>query len=372
MTTQTNAKNKGEWSELYAFIKLLKEGRIYAADENVNRLDNIYLPIIKIIREEVKNENIDYFTGDIIRIYKNNCLLEEIPANELDVPTRTLFEKIFEGSRNSQSSGAFTIEEAFSFMERMHIRKVKAPSIDKIDLTMQIHDIYTGYSPEVGFSVKSDVGSPPTLLNAGKNTRIQYKVMGLNDLQIEEINNIDETVDRNYMVMRISRLFALAENVSFEKVKDQTFNDNLIMIDSLLPRIYGEMILKHYSEIESGIYDCDTVVTYLTEANPMHYHNPNVYKYKIKKLITASALGMTPGKEWDGLDSATGGYIIIKRDGDVLCYHLYNRNFFEEYLLKNTRFDRPSASRYDYGYLYKENDEIFIDLNVQIRFKSIR
>ena len=38
MTTQTNAKNKGEWSELYAFIKLLKEGRIYAADENVNRL----------------------------------------------------------------------------------------------------------------------------------------------------------------------------------------------------------------------------------------------------------------------------------------------------------------------------------------------
>lgn len=74
---------------------------------------------------------------------------------------------------------------------------------------------------------------------------------------------------------------------------------------------------------------------------------------------------------WLSLDNASGGYIIIKKDGDVLCYHLYNRNFFEEYLLKNTQFDRPSATRHDYGYVYKENDSYYIDLNVQIRFKSI-
>ena len=80
---------------------------------------------------------------------------------------------------------------------------------------------------------------------------------------------------------------------------------------------------------------------------------------------------MTPGREWDGLDNASGGYIIIKRDGDVVCYHLYNRNFFEEYLLKNTQFDRPSATRHDYGYVYKLDDKYFIDFNVQIRFKSI-
>ena len=80
---------------------------------------------------------------------------------------------------------------------------------------------------------------------------------------------------------------------------------------------------------------------------------------------------MTPGTEWDGLDNASGGYIIIKKDGDIVCYHLYNRNFFEEYLYRNTQFDRPSASRHDYGYIYKENGKYFIDLNVQIRFKSI-
>ena len=81
---------------------------------------------------------------------------------------------------------------------------------------------------------------------------------------------------------------------------------------------------------------------------------------------------MTPGKDWDGIEAATGGYIIVKRDGDVLCYHIYNRDFFEAYLLKNAAFDRPSATRHDYGYVYKDGDNYFIDLNIQIRFKKIR
>ena len=29
--------NKGEWSELYAFLKLLADGRVYAADEKVEK-----------------------------------------------------------------------------------------------------------------------------------------------------------------------------------------------------------------------------------------------------------------------------------------------------------------------------------------------
>lgn len=29
--------NKGEWSELYAFMKLLSQGRVYAANEKVEK-----------------------------------------------------------------------------------------------------------------------------------------------------------------------------------------------------------------------------------------------------------------------------------------------------------------------------------------------
>lgn len=48
--------NKGEWSELYVFLKLLSQGKVYAADEQMKRLENIYYPILRIIREEKKGD----------------------------------------------------------------------------------------------------------------------------------------------------------------------------------------------------------------------------------------------------------------------------------------------------------------------------
>lgn len=362
--------NKGEWSELYAFIKLLKDGRVYAADENVEKLENIYFPIIKLIREETANDSTDYFTGKQIKIFQNGDLIETINATDLVDSIDTLYEKIFNGSKNN-SPGAFSIEEAEDIMNHLHITKIKAPSTDKKDLTMQIHDINTGYESVVGFSVKSDIGNPPTLLNAAKNTRFTYLIKGINDADMLEINSIDKTVSKEYMRDRMNFLFEKAKEISYQNMRSEIFEDNLIMIDSRLPELYGDMILNHYKFIDKKIYDCGLLCDMLEIYNPLSYRKSGIYKYKFKKLLCAAALGMTPGTSWDGLDNASGGYIIIKKDGDVLCYHLYNRNFFEEYLLKNTQFDRPSATRHDYGYVYKENDSYYIDLNVQIRFKSI-
>ena len=40
MTTKDSkmSGNKGEWSELYAFMKLLSQGRVYAANEKVEKI----------------------------------------------------------------------------------------------------------------------------------------------------------------------------------------------------------------------------------------------------------------------------------------------------------------------------------------------
>jgi len=45
--------NKGEWSEAYAFLRLLATGKLFTADDELNRLEKMFFPIIKIIREEV-------------------------------------------------------------------------------------------------------------------------------------------------------------------------------------------------------------------------------------------------------------------------------------------------------------------------------
>ena len=77
---------------------------------------------------------------------------------------------------------------------------------------------------------------------------------------------------------------------------------------------------------------------------------------------------MTPASIWDGTYQATGGYIIVRKDGEVLCYHIYNHNEFQEYLYNNTRFETAISSRYEFGNIYTQNGKNYIKLNLQIRF----
>jgi hypothetical protein len=107
----------------------------------------------------------------------------------------------------------------------------------------------------------------------------------------------------------------------------------------------------------------------MEEQNPLKFPRKGLYEYKMKKFLCSVALGMNPSKEWDGHDEANGGYIIVTTDGDVLAYHIYNRDFFESYLLKNTKFEHGSSSRHKYASIYKEDGKMYIKLNLQIRFK---
>lgn len=58
----------------------------------------------------------------------------------------------------------------------------------------------------------------------------------------------------------------------------------------------------------------------------------------------------------------------MRDDGMLLCYHLYNDDDFRDYLFNSTKLDTPSTSRHDFGYLYEQDGEIYIKLNLQIRF----
>jgi hypothetical protein len=57
--------NKGEWSEFYVFLKLLSEGKIYAADENLNKIEELCYLLIKILRNDCGQ--LEYLYGNNIR-----------------------------------------------------------------------------------------------------------------------------------------------------------------------------------------------------------------------------------------------------------------------------------------------------------------
>ena len=77
---------------------------------------------------------------------------------------------------------------------------------------------------------------------------------------------------------------------------------------------------------------------------------------------------MMPAGVWNGIYDATGGYLVVKDDGEVLSYHIYNKNKFENYLYYNTKLETASSSRHDFGKVYLENGKMYIKLNLQIRF----
>lgn len=354
--------NKGEWSELYAFIKLLSLGKLYAADKNVNLIPDIYFPILKILREENPNEKLEYVinrdTGNI-EIIKN-----QVKVGNLSKETLIHISKYFYTNILSGSNRAFEIEKAPDLMEQLQIHRISAPSSDKTDISMQIHDTFTGFHPIRGFSIKSELGHPPTLLNASRATNFIYEVKGLTDADIKNINNINTTtkiIDRINVISSIGYL-------KFYKVKSPSFSSNLQLVDTQMEQIIAIMLLDFF---QNGVNDCKELIKRIETSNPLQFSKKGFYDYKFKRFLYSVALGMMPSKDWDGQDEANGGYVIVKQNGDVVAYHIYNRNAFESYLLDNTKFEKASTTKHDFASLYKDsnNNNIYINLNLQIRFK---
>lgn len=146
------------------------------------------------------------------------------------------------------------------------------------------------------------------------------------------------------------------------------FGNNLTLIDSLLPDILAELVYRFFSSNDTK---CIDLVNHLSNENPLCFNtqsNHPFYSYKMKRFLTDIALGMMPSRVWRGEFDATGGYLVVKDDGDILCYHIYNQNEFEDYLLNNTKLETASSTRHDFGTIYSENRVLYFKLNLQIRF----
>jgi len=52
--------NKGEWSEFYAFIKILTDKKLFAGNSDLKLLKDKFYIVLKIIREETKTGRKNY------------------------------------------------------------------------------------------------------------------------------------------------------------------------------------------------------------------------------------------------------------------------------------------------------------------------
>jgi hypothetical protein len=353
--------NKGEWSEIYALFKLLGEKNLFAGNANLNKVEELFYPIIKIIRIE-NSGNFEYaIEGDLVIISGG--------IEELRIPVMTFLTKSAELlTAIKGSTGSFSIPEVETFMKSINCQTLKAKSTSKTDIRIVIHDQRINQTAELGFSIKSQLGGEATLLNAGKTTNFIYQVLDFKATK-KEIESINEIDTKSKIKDRIEAIKSKGGRLKFINLEQDIFKNNLVLIDSLLPNIVAEILNTFFTTSLSSTKD---LTENINSNNPINYDNKfshSFYEYKMKRFLTDVALGMTPSKVWTGVYDATGGYLIVKENGDILCYHIYNRNQFEDYLFANTKLETASSTRHDFGKIYEENGKFYFKLNLQIRFK---
>ena len=359
--------NKGEWSEIYVFLKLLADGRLYAADENLGKIENIFYPILSIRRNDSSGEM--HFARDaensIIKITDSltDQILSQVPTTDFSNASQKLLSAI-----QSSKGSAFSVPEIEEFLRSINVHSIKARSQDKRDITLAVHDSKTGMTQELGFSIKSNLGNPSTLLNPGTTTNFIYEIHG-GAFSETEINSVNSITTKSKVRDRLNAIFNSGRTVQYKETESRNFKLNLQMIDTFMPEVVAKLLVYFYEGRANRTKD---LIELLESDNPLGFDvllSHPLYEYKVKTLLTDIALGMTPASAWQGVYDATGGYIIVREDGEILCYHIYNRNEFQNYLVNNTRLDTPSTTRYNFASIFTDaSSKQFFKLNLQIRF----
>lgn len=378
------SRNKGEWSEVYIFLKLLVDGRVYAADKDLRKIPTAFLNILKIIREEVTSKVYWYVPGALVKIFLNGvdtqktCTLKDL-TEQKDFLWREI--------NKHHVSASFTIPSVESFLHTIFVTKPSAPSAAKgnqfggaVDITMETLDYKTGLSNVVGFSCKSDLTAKSSLFNAsGDNTNFVYRVEGVvNDEMMSRFNAIFGRTKKNgeraiAIGDRIRFLKESGCSLHFEKPSQETAETNLVMSGGLeLPTIIGEALRYYYfvNEGKSSSCSIEGAINNLVSTNPVGYKKliRETYEKRLSDLLYNMFTGMKLKTPWDGKRTVNGGYIVVLGNGDVLAYHSSMEEEFREFLLSRLGFDSPSCSRHHYMQMYKEDGQYKLKLNLHIRF----
>ncbi len=349
--------NRGEWSEIYTFFKLLADGKLHAANADLSLNPTSYYPIVKIIRQQ-KSFTFEYVLNNTnVSISKSDedAVLRTIGRDELATAAADLLSAI------SQAKATFEVPAVDAILNQCEITSLKEPHSDKGDISLVAHDSQVNKDIDFSFSIKSQLGAASSLLNASGATNFKFGIVG-------ELTNQDIT-DLNKLGPKDLLRDLASKNIRIEllEMHNQQFETNLKMIDSQMPQIIASLMLAYYFGRGTTLAD---LVKVITADDQLNYGKAasEIYSHKVKTMLTDVALGMTPSRRWTGDYDATGGYIIVKSDGEIVCFHAYNRDAFKDYLFNSTKLDTASTSRHDFGHIYRDGNNLRIDLNLLIKF----
>ena len=359
---QMEKKNKGEWTELLVFVKLLAEQQLQLSDAELNPKQDSF----QLHKVTTRNLDLDFLLLDKNTIqakHKETGAIKNIDITKL--LDATVLTKLTTSIINSK--GTFSIPEFKVIQDALGFEVVKGgTSQQKADIVLDIENEDIRKENE-GFGIKSYLGAKPTLLNASGNTNFIFRIDGLERQYLDEINAIKT---RTKIKDRLQRIEELGGKLIYIGAEREAMEYNLALSDSAMPQIIGQVLLEFYknrtsqiSDIVEAIYDKPALQA------ETGYKDKNFLAVKIKRLLVNILLGFFAGKKWDGKNLANGT-IVMKKTGDCVGFHILQIENLKEYLYREIKLDTPSTTRHRFGQVYLEKDKkLYLKLNLQLRFK---
>ena len=343
--------NKGEWTELLVLAQLLCSGRLvvrkYRPDEATRELQ-----VVSLSRNSSSKEDFT-ISGETIQLAATGRTL---PRASVCSMTNSLLPAIRVGK------WVFSMSEGDDLLELLGIGQLKTGS-EKSDLYINVLDPLTGVSGLQGYTIKSFLGSSPTLFNASLATNFTFDISpGLKSTEITRLNSLpirkmcQEIVDRGHKLTLVDCR--------------QTFAENLSLLDSRMIEVISAAMLTYYSMRCGTSGNLRPIADYLSTSNPLGVPNSSVYyHHKLKDFLEAATYGMVPSKRWDGNRTAPGGLLFVFESGELGCIPPGNVDEHRRFLLELTKFDTPSRTKYRFGAILETEDACRLSLNLQVRFQ---
>ena len=343
--------NKGEWTELLVLAELLCKGQVvvgkYRPEEPTRQLQ-----VVSIARSSSSKADF-VIDGGIIRIAATG---NEVRRSRICSKRDSLLPGIRVGEWE------FSATEGGDLLNILEISQLKTGS-EKSDIFIDVLDPLTGATGLQGYTIKSFLGSSPTLFNSGKTTNFRYEISpAISSAEIERLNSLPTRE-------MCRQLIDGGHNLSLADCR-KSFSDNLSLLDTRMIEVISSAMLAYYSMRCGTNSDLKPIADFLSTSNPLGVPNPNVfYHHKLKDFLEAATYGMIPSKAWDGRRTAPGGLLVVDKTGDLVCIPPGNADEHREFLLQSTRFDRPSRKRYKFGYITADSGVCGLTLNLQIRYR---
>lgn len=350
---------KKEWSELYAFFRLLADGKVSMGTVEAGKGEQ-YWSIATIKREEHDGTRYYHIEADSIRI-EGEQGVRSFPREDFALMAMLILKALKSTSGNEVTSP----EGVEEFLDTVGIFHLEAKTEDRTDISISF---WHAEAPLSGFVVRSKLGPLTPLLDGGRTANLKLEQSGVKFATptVNKINALPESplevAERMMMIERLGGVLKYAD------VADRVFRSNLLMIDLHFPRVLTEMVrLMHLD----GIVRISELTEAIKQKNPLKIKDELIskhcfYEFKVKQFLMALALGMRPAKIYNGQDSAVEGMLLVDGDGEVLCYHKSEKQTMEEFLFQNTRLEKGILEKDKYGFLEKENGVYYFKLNAKI------